>query len=69
MSYKVKNEFIDGITGEKRTTGEIIEVDENRVDALKGFIEPVKAKREIETEMFEGGERMILEKPKNKVKR
>lgn len=65
--FKVMQKFIDGLSGEAREKGDIIDVDGNRVEALKGFIEHVKAKRE--TEMIETGERMILEKPKNKVKK
>ena len=66
--YKVTNDFTDGLTGEQRTKGEIIEVDDSRIEILKGFIEPLGS-RKPETEMLQSGENAILTKPKNKVKK
>ena len=66
--YKVTNDFTDGLTGEQRTKGEIIEVEDSRIEILKGFIEPLGS-RKPETEMLQSGENAILAKPKNKVKK
>ena len=66
--YKVTNDFTDGLTGEQRAKGEIIEVDDSRIEILKGFIEPLGS-RKPETEMLQSGENAILAKPKNKVKK
>lgn len=65
--YKVTKDFKDGLTLKLHKAGELIEVLPWRVAALGDFIEPVKSfKKEIETEMLDGGERAILDKPKNK---
>ena len=65
--HKVTKDFQDGMTLKFHKAGELIEVAPWRVSALGDFIEPVEYFKKLkETEMLVRGEKMILEKPKNK---
>lgn len=64
--YKVAKDFKDGLTLKFHKAGDLIEVLPERVVALGDFICPMGRDVEIETEMFDKGERAILNKPKNK---
>ena len=64
--YKVTKTYKDGLTGELRKAGDIIDVPNDRISALGDYIKLVKT-IVPETEMLnQDWEKAILPKPKNK---